>query len=241
MNRVRTQLTILAALALSLAQPAQATVLGTAYPSMAPINRYLMDPGAEAALAKSAAPVAISRNATVMVLHRDGYQTVVKGTNGFTCLVERAWMSAFDDPSFWNPKMRGPVCYNPAASRTVRLYTLYRTELVLRGLSKTQMFENIDAAFVAKKLPPPEPGAMSYMMSKNGKLGDGVGPWHPHLMFYASKADAARDGISWGADLPGSPVVFNSDYQKMPEPETIFMVPVGKWSDGTPARSMSHM
>ena len=47
-----------------------------------------------------------------------------KGTNGFTCLVERSWMSPFDSPEFWNWKMRGPICYNPAASRTVLLYTL---------------------------------------------------------------------------------------------------------------------
>ena len=28
--------------------------------------------------------------------------------------------------------------------------------------------------------------------------------WHPHLMFHIPKTDAA----TWGANLPGSPVVF---------------------------------
>jgi hypothetical protein len=244
MNRGHTQLVVLAALALTLAPAVQAAaVQGGAdpYPRMAPIDRYLMAPSSEIALAQSAAPGVISRNATVLILHRHGYQTAMKGTNGFTCLVERAWMSPFDSPEFWNPKMRGPICYNPAASRTVLLYTLNRTELVLHGFSKAQMIERIDAAFAAQKLPPPEPGSMSYMMSRKGDLGDGVGPWHPHLMFHAPKAAGARDGMSWGADLPGSPVVLDTSYREVPEPETIFMIPVGHWSDGTPARPMSPM
>jgi hypothetical protein len=165
----------------------------------------------------------------------------MKGTNGFTCLVERAWTSAFDSPEFWNPKIRGPICYNPPGSRTVLLYTLNRTALVLRGLSKDQMIAQIDAALAAKKLPPLEPGSMSYMMSRGGYLADGAGPWHPHLMFYAPKADSARDGASWGADAPGSPVIFDTSSHVFPEPETIFMVTVARWSDGTPAPHTSHM
>jgi hypothetical protein len=237
------QLAVLAALALTLAPAAQAAVPSGAglYPRMAPIERYLMAPSSETALAQSAAPGGISRNATVLVLNRHGYQTAMKGTNGFTCLVERAWMSPFDSPQFWNPKMRGPICYNPPASRTILLYTLNRTDLVLHGFSKAQMIERIDAAFAAKKLPPPEPGSMSYMMSSKGDLGDAVGPWYPHLMFHAPKADGARDGASWGADLTGSPVLLDTSHHEVPEPETIFMVPVGQWSDGTPAPPMSKM
>ena len=242
MNRGYTEIVILA-LALTLAPAVRsAAQSGTGtYPAMAPLESYLMMPSAEIALAQSAAPVSISHNATVMILGRQGYQTVSKGTNGFTCIVERAWMSAFDSPQFWNPKMRGPVCYNPPASRTVLLYTLNRTDLVLHGYTKAQMLERIDAAFASKKLLPPEDGSMSYMMSKGGNLGDGVGHWHPHLMFHVSKADGARDGASWGADLPGSPVILDTSYREYPEPETIFMVTVGHWSDGTPARPASHM
>jgi hypothetical protein len=69
------------------------------------------------------------------------------------------------------------------------------------------------------------------MMSKAGNLGDSVGHWCPHLMFQAPKPDAA----GWGADLAGSPVLFNNQYQDVPEPETIFMVTVLHWSDGTAA------
>jgi hypothetical protein len=230
-------------LALTLAPAAQAAVQSGAgpYARMAPLDSYLMAPTSEITLAQSAAPSVISRNATVLVLHRDGYQTAMKGTNGFTCLVERAWMSPFDASDFWNPAVRGPICYNPPASRTVLLYTLKRTELVLHGFSKAQMIEQIDGALAAKKLLPPEPGSMSYMMSRKQAIGDPVGPWLPHLMFHAPKADGAGDGVSWGADLKGSPVLLDTDHHEVPEPETIFMVPVRKWSDGTSATSMSKM
>src|SRR6202034_2362809 len=176
----------------------------TQYPSMAPLDRYLMsDRNAEITLARSAAPTSISRDATVLVLEKIGYQTAVEGKNGFTCLVERAWMSPFDSPEFWTPKMRVPICYNPAAVRTILPYTVNRTKLVLSGSSKEQMRENITAAIAKNGLPLPEAGAMSYMMSKEGTLGDSNGNWRPHLMFHVPKTD----GASWGADLAGSPVL----------------------------------
>jgi hypothetical protein len=208
-----------------------AQVAKTQYPSMAPLDQYLIaDRNAEIALARSAAPPSISRDATVLVLEKSGYQTAVEGKNGFTCLVEPAWMSPFDSPEFWNPKMHGPICYNPAAVRTILPYTVNRTRLALTGISKAQIHENITAAIAKNELPMPEAGAMSYMMSKAGNLGDSVGPWCPHLMFHVPKTDA-----NWGADLAGSPVLFNDQYRDVPEPETIFMVPVFHWSDGTAA------
>lgn len=199
---------------------------------MAPVGRYLIaDRNVEIALARSAAPAAISSKATVLVLGRHGYQTAVRGTNGFTCLVEHAWMSPFDSPEFWNPRIRGPICYNPPAVRTILPYTINRTNLALAGMSKAQMRARIVAAVAQHRLPVPAPGAMSYMMSKGGYLSDAGGRWHPHLMFHLATTAAT----AWGADLDGSPVLYNDQYQDMPERETIFMVPVGHWSDGTPA------
>ena len=202
------------------------------YPSMAPLDQYLTaDRNTEIALARSAAPTSISSDATVLVFDKSGYQTAVEGKNGFTCLVERSWMSPIDRPEFWNPKIRGPICYNPPAVRTILPYTINRTKLVLSGLSKAQIRENIIAAMAKKELPIPEAGAMSYMLSKQGNLGDSVGHWCPHLMFHVPKADEA----SWGADVDGSPVLYNNENRDVPEPETIFMVAVLNWSDGTAA------
>jgi hypothetical protein len=212
----------------------------TPYPAMAPLDQYLMaDRDAEIALARSAAPPALSNDANVLVLAKDGYHTAVEGKNGFVCVVERGWMSPLDSTDFWNPKLRGPVCYNPPAVRSILPYTILRTKLILGGLTKTQMADNIQASVAASLLPMPEQGAMSYMMSKNQYLGDDGGHWHPHLMFHLPRMGAA----SWGANLDGSPVVLDTDHHQGPEPETIFMVPVSHWSDGSPAMhedSASH-
>ena len=203
-----------------------------AYRSMAPLEQYLIaDRSAEMALARSAAPASISGEATVMVLGRHGYTTAVEGKNGFVCIVERGWMSPFDAPEFWNPKMRGPICFNPQAAHSILPLTLKRTDLVLAGGSKAQVMAGIQAALKAKQLPGLEPGAMSYMMSKQGYLGDALGHWHSHLMFYVPLMKPAN----WGADLPGSPVMLNPQFGGAPEPLTEYMVAVSEWSDGTPS------
>lgn len=81
---------------------------------MAPIDQYLMtDRNTEIAFARTAAPESISRDAEVLVFGRHGYETAVKGKNGWVCVVERSWMAPFDDPEFLNPDQRVPLCLNP--------------------------------------------------------------------------------------------------------------------------------
>src|SRR5246127_4656393 len=201
----------------------------TPYPNMAPLERYLIeDPKAEIALAQSAAPDSISRDAEVLVLGEHGYETAVKGKNGFVCVVQRSWTAGIDDPVFWNPKLRAPICFNPPAARTYLPITIKKTELILAGRPKAQMFEDLKAAFDKKELPALETGAMSYMMSKQGYVSDRGGHWHPHLMFFVSQTNLAP----WGANLPSSPII----QADVPEDRlTIFLIPITKWSDGTTA------
>jgi hypothetical protein len=224
-------------LVLSAAGQGRAQESKVPYPRMAPTAQYLMsDQQAEIALARSAAPTAVSHDATILVLKEHGYDTAVKGRNGFVCLVERSWMGPVDSPEFWNPKMRGPVCFNPPAVRSVLPITYKRTELALAGLSRTQLIARMQDLVLKKELPALEPGAMSYMMSKDGQLGDAVGHWHPHLMFYSARSD----GTDWGADVPGSPVLLNPQFQGAPEPLATFIIRVPAWSDGTPASGHVH-
>lgn len=158
---------------------------------------------------------------------RSGYETAVKGTNDFVCLVERGWTAGIDDPDFWNPKARSPFCLNAAAARSYLPLTILKTRLALAGQSKTQISNAINAALDQKKIPPIERGAMCYMMSKQGYLNNADGPWHPHLMFFAPLTKPE----SWGANLSDSPMVAAQDTE---DRLTIFMVPVARWSDGTP-------
>ena len=102
------------------------------YPSMAPPEQYLMERNAEIALARSAAPESISRDAEVMVLGRHGYETAIQGKNGFVCIVERSWTAPIDDPDFWNPKLRSPICFNAAAARSCLPRTIKKADLRLR-------------------------------------------------------------------------------------------------------------
>lgn len=221
----------LLAMAAAEGSPAQKPL--RAYPGMAPLSQYLMaDRNAEIALARSAAPRSISGEATVLVLGSHGYVTAVKGRNGFVCLVDRGWTAQFDFPEFWNPRLRGPMCLNPQAVRSILPITFKRTELALAGRSRSQIMEGMKAALAGKALPPLEPGAMCYMMSKQGYLNDGAGHWMPHLMFYVPP------GADWGAGQPGSPVMLNPQFHDGPEPVKVFMVPTGRWSDGTPAPVM---
>ena len=201
----------------------------TPYPDMAPVDQYLMaDREAEIALARSAAPESIGRDAEVMVLGRHGYQTAVKGKNAFVCLVERSWTAPIDDPEFWNPKLRSPICFNAAAARSYLPRVMKKTDLILAGRTKAQMMEAIVGGIDKKELPAMEPGAMCYMLSKQ-TYSERNGHWHPHLMFFVSQAAPA----AWGADLPGSPVfAFNNSWEHM----TTFLIPVREWSDGTPDR-----
>src|SRR6202050_269244 len=213
---------------------ARAQAAKAPYPVMAPLERYLIPAEtAEIALARSAAPASISDAAEVMVLRRDGYATAVKGSNGFVCIVERSWAKPTDDPEFWNPKVRAPNCFNRAASRTFLSIFLKKTNLVLAGKSKAPILAATTFALEKRELPALAPGAMCYMMAKQQYLSDDDMRWHPHVMFFVS-GDAVK---SWGANLPGSPVIAGADPA---ERGTIFMVLAGKWSDGTPGSSTTH-
>lgn len=199
----------------------------TAYPTMAPVEQYLAsDQNAEIALARSAAPASISDHAEILVLGPHGYTTAVKGSNGFTCFVERGWTAPINSPDYWNPKARSPFCVNPAAARTYLPITIMKTRLALEGKSKEQMLSAIQTAFDQKKLPTIEPGAMCYMMSKQGHLNDQAGPWHPHVMIFSPLTKPE----TWGANLDSSPIAAVNDTE---DRFTIFMILVAHWSDGT--------
>ncbi|MGI8840120.1 MAG: hypothetical protein ACR2F8_04970 [Caulobacteraceae bacterium] len=194
------------------------------YPSMAPSGQYLIAHRSdEVALARGAAPPSISQDAGVMILGVHGFETVAKGANGFVCIVERAWDKSFGDPEFWNPKMRGPVCLNAAAVRSVLPILLERARWALSGLSMVEMKERARTSATANMTP--EPGAMSFMMSKEQYLSDSDRQWHPHVMFFSSRVDPS----AWGANVKASPVLADPTSA----PFTLFFIPVRKWSDGT--------
>jgi hypothetical protein len=215
----------------------------TAYPKMAPIDQYLMaDRGAEMALARTAAPESVSRDATILVLGRKGYETAVVGKNGFVCMVDRGWLGPFGLPELWNPKIRGVICLNPQAARSILPIAYLRTRMVMAGRSNAEIVSALKTAFGNKRLPNLETGAMAYMMSKSAYLTDEGKHNGPHLMFYTLIENSA----DWGANAAGSPVESNSYWFFSPKEEPqvkgfppirLFFVTLSNWSDGTPVHS----
>lgn len=211
----------------------------TPYPKMAPIDQYLMDRTAEIALARSAAPESISRDATILILGRQGYETAVEGKNGFVCMVGRGWGAAFDWAEFWNPKVRAADCMNPQAARSILPIAYLRARMVMAGRSKADIVSALKAAFENKQLPDLESGAMDYMMSKSAYLTDEGDHNAPHLMFLTTGIDAK----DWGSGAAGSPLMsapywfFSSNEPSQMRglpPILVFLVGVANWSDGTP-------
>ena len=210
------------------------------YPHMAPVEAYLMDRSQEIALARSAAPDSISRDATILVLTRAGYETAVTGTNGFVCLVSRGFSGAPDWPERWNPKIRAAECQNPQAARSVAALARLRTDMTLAGRTDAEILDRIKAALRTGEIPPLEAGAMSYMMSKASYLQDEGEHSMPHVMVFVP----FKNGDSWGANAAGSPVMggnywfftpaHDADTAALP-PLSVLIVGVTSWSDGTPA------
>ncbi|HEX4560679.1 MAG TPA: hypothetical protein VH113_02510, partial [Gemmatimonadales bacterium] len=198
------------------------------YPTtMVPVDQYRMPREAEIALAKSAAPAAIANDADVMVLGASGYETAVKGKNGFVCIVGRAWSRDFGLPDFWSPKTRAPVCFNQAAAHSVLDWYLIRTTWALAGVSEADMQERSKKSPAASGIRPPAPGSMAFMLSKDGYINeDAKGPWRPHVMFFAPLITPA----AWGANVDVSPLFVNDAPTAT---YTTFNIPVAQWSDGT--------
>jgi hypothetical protein len=150
--------------------------------------RTLLPRDREIALARTAAPAAVSRDATVMVLTDRGFEVAVKGTNGVTCVVNRS-----------HPESLEPHCFDAEGSATVLPMELRRTELLREGKSGEEIDRELAAGLLAGTYRLPRRPAMSYMMSPEQVLvsdeGQNVGKWRPHLMIYYPHLTAADLGL----------------------------------------------
>lgn len=192
---------------------------------------YLIaDRAVEISLARSAAPKRISDSAAVLVLTRQGYVEAAPGTNGFVCLVVRAFSGAMDTLSWANARVRAPHCLNAAAVRTVLPEITLRTALVMAGTPALEVLHRTAAALTDGTLPRRiDAGAMAYMLSPRQYLVDEEPhAWQPHVMFYYN----AKDGAAWGAGGMDAPVIFGG--AGVTNEGIVLFIPVPQWSDGTP-------
>jgi len=128
-------------------QQGRAQAPKTAYPNMAPLDQYLMaDRNAEIALALSAAPDAVSGNAKILGSSAPSLRNCRRGEERLCVYCGAGWISPSNAPEFWNPKIRGLICFNPPAARSVLPTTYKRTETVLAGRTKAEIIEGNRAA-----------------------------------------------------------------------------------------------
>src|SRR5262249_29516946 len=161
---------------------------GNTYP---PLSEYMMPRDSEIALARSAAAPNISGRATIKVLTTTGYQIAGEGDNGFVCLVLRGWSAPTYTPAqfrafVYDAKIRAPICFDPAASRTVLPYYELRSKLGMEGKPPDQIAEGVQAAYAKGELPKRDGVTFAYMWSADHNLGPGIGHWHPHMMVFAT-------------------------------------------------------
>jgi hypothetical protein len=167
-----------------------ATISPALRPQEAPhyplLREYMMAEQEEIALAKSAAPAAISDHATIKVMTESGYKDVQTGSNGFVCMVMRGFKGA---PTLtpvelrglvYDPKNRAPICLNPQAVRMVLPYYQLRTKLGLEGKTPEEIADEVKAAYRNGRIPKSTQVSFAYMWSADQVLGSAGHLAPPH-------------------------------------------------------------
>jgi hypothetical protein len=143
----------------------------------------------EIALARSAAPSAVSAGATVYVLEGNDWIVGEKGTSGVACWVSRS-----------RPNSLEPHCFDEEGAATILPIHMHEARLQLEGRSKEEIDREIAAGLVSGRFRLPSRPAMSYMMSSGQMLvsdgGENVGKWQPHLMIYFPYLEAGDLGLA---------------------------------------------
>ena len=180
---------------------------------------------AEIALAKSAAPAAVSDRATVKVLTKTGFVVAREGDNGSVCMVMRGFSAPTYTPAplrdiVYDATIRAPICFTGPAAKTALPYYELRTTLALAGRSPDQIAKAVEAAYAKGELPKREAVTFAYMWSKHQHLGPGIGAWRPHMMVFAPGYENAWVG---GNEFAGVLPVVTDDAGT---PFTVVVIPV---------------
>lgn len=135
----------------------------------------------EVALALSAAPGPVAVNAGAYVLRDTGFALVRRGTNGFSCLVERfAGRSVF------------PTCYDSAASKTILPAVLLRESLQRGGVTQEKADSLLEEEFARGRFAIPPRGAVAYRFSPRMGFYARSGTWVPVRPFVMILAPYSR-------------------------------------------------
>lgn len=153
----------------------------------------LMERGKEIAMALSACPPSIASGAAVYVLEPSGYVKVRDGQNGFSAIVQHSLLTS-----------REPQCMDAEGARTILPRMLKVAELRAQKKSPEEIKRFLADAFAKGVFKPPTRQGVNYMLSMDNLVPDDngvVGPFPPHVMFYApymANADIGSEGQAAG-------------------------------------------
>ncbi|MFL6299906.1 MAG: hypothetical protein ACJ71N_04815 [Terriglobales bacterium] len=144
-------------------------------------------------IAKTAGPTDVAENANVYILGKNGYELAVKGTNGFSCAIERQM-----------PNTMEPECYDREGSRTTFLVRSFVEHQRAKGVSEEKIEQQIEAGYKSGKFKAPSKPGIVYMLSDSNYVFDPdskkIIHFPGHLMFYAPYA--TKQTVSSGAGAP---------------------------------------
>jgi hypothetical protein len=152
-------------------------------------------------IARSAAPKEISENADIYALGKRGYVLAVRGTNGFSCAIERERLDTME-----------PECYDHEGSLSMFQARYFVEKQRAAGMSEDKIKEAVDAGYKSGKFKAPTKPGIVYMLSDSNYVFDPdakkIIHFPGHLMFYAPYATAETVGTGEGAPYivhPGQP------------------------------------
>jgi hypothetical protein len=155
-----------------------------------------------------------------------------------------SWTASIDFYDVWSPKQRGAICLDPAAVRSILPIYYKMTQMTLAGVvSVKERIAGIQEAYAKNEIPPVEPGAMGYMMSKDAYLTH-LGHSHNlcHVMFFLPMKASGELGDNDSNSPISSTSMWFPDPDKPDNPLNKELPPlrtvpiaVPYWSDGTVA------
>ena len=179
---------------------------------------------AEIALALTAAPAEVSRDADVYVLRGTDFVKARAGTNGCACVVGRDSHEG----------IRYPVCFDREGARTLLFRELMEGSLRAKGKTEAEVQALVDAAYKTGELELSTKSSIAYMMSPQQVLfsspnADGVrvGAWSPHIMLMLPGVAPEQLGLAHDSKVD----VIQIHDRGGTHAELVVKVP--KWSDGT--------
>jgi len=152
-------------------------------------------------LAETAAPHEVSSKASIYVLRPNGYALARKGTNAFTCFVDRQ-----------HPDTLEPQCMDAEGTATTFLVRVFAEQQRAAGVPEKLIDARIEDGYQSGRFKAPRRPGITYMLSDYNYIFDDksqkVMHVSPHLMFYAPGLREADVGSGEGAPFlthPGAP------------------------------------